>query len=146
MKKSTLRVAMAAIVVCSVANAADVGTSNYYVGLEVGRSWAQNAGIDNQACDPLTDCMLIGGGKIDHLGTATSMGLSLGKNVKDNVRVELAVNRRSGFELSGQDGSGTNYSGKLKSDTVMANAYYSMPMSKLAPYVGAGIGLAKKYN
>lgn len=145
-----------ALAVASVAALCATGdaAAQFYVQLDTGWSWAQNAKMtDTQPSSP--DCLLQGGsysvgnicnGTLNHLGSSFIIGGGIGYKLPMGFRVDVTYNNRSGYNLSGSDPAGTNFDPKTTANTGMINGYYDIPYTiagRFTPYVGGGVGRSR---
>jgi opacity protein-like surface antigen len=136
--------------------AAEDAAAQFYIQLDTGWSWAQNAKMtDTQPSSP--DCLLQGGGSpsaggnictgtLNHLGSSFIIGGGVGYKLPMGFRVDITYTSRSGYNLSGSDPAGTNFDPKTTASTGMANVYYDLPFKiaeRVTPYIGGGIGRTK---
>ena len=142
--------ALAAVAALTVApNAA----AQFYVQLDSGWSWAQNAKMtDTQPSSP--DCLLQGGsyggnicnGTLNHLGSSFIIGGGVGYKLPVGFRVDVTYNYRGGYDLKGSDPAGTNFDPKTTASTGMVNGYYDLPFKiaeRATPYLGGGVGRSR---
>jgi len=97
-----------------------------------------------------------GGGQFEmkdnDLGTGYVFGLSVGKYITNNFRLELEASQRGGLEYDGEiiTGSsiGATYKADIKTQSIFINGFYdfesfAISSSSVTPYVGGGIGMSK---
>ena len=97
-----------------------------------------------------------GGGQFDikdnDLGTGYVFGLSVGKYITNNFRVELEASQRGGLEYDTQYASepnlGTTTKADIKTQSIFINGFYDFESfaiinSLVTPYIGGGIGISK---
>jgi opacity protein-like surface antigen len=97
-----------------------------------------------------------GGGQFDikdnDLGTGYVFGLSVGKYITNNFRVELEVSQRGGLEYDTEYASepnlGTTTKADIKTQSIFINGFYDFESfaiinSLVTPYIGGGIGISK---
>ena len=97
-----------------------------------------------------------GGGQFDikdnDLGTGYVFGLSVGKYITNNFRVELEASQRGGLEYDTQYASepnlGTTTKADIKTQSIFINGFYDFESfaiinSSVTPYIGGGIGISK---
>jgi len=97
-----------------------------------------------------------GGGQFDikdnDLGTGYVFGLSVGKYITNNFRVELEASQRGGLEYDTEYASepnlGTTTKADIKTQSIFINAFYDFKSfaiinSLVTPYIGGGIGISK---
>ena len=84
-------------------------------------------------------------GTLNNLGHGWAFGVGIGYRLTEAFRADLTYNRRTGFSLSGADSAGTGFDPDVKSDTVLLNGYYDLPvtMKSVRPYIGGGIGRSR---
>jgi opacity protein-like surface antigen len=97
-----------------------------------------------------------GGGQFDikdnDLGTGYVFGLSVGKYITNNFRVELEASQRGGLEYDTEYASepnlGTTTKADIKTQSIFINGFYDFESfaiinSLVTPYIGGGIGISK---
>lgn len=97
-----------------------------------------------------------GGGQFDikdnDLGTGYVFGLSVGKYITNNFRVELEASQRGGLEYDTEYASepnlGTTNKADIKTQSIFINGFYDFESfaiinSLVTPYIGGGIGISK---
>ena len=84
-------------------------------------------------------------GALNDLGHGWAFGIGFGYRITEAFRADLTYHRRTGYELKGADAAGTSFDPDVKSDTIMANGYYDLPVTwkSVRPYIGAGIGRSR---
>ena len=101
--------------------------------------------------DPFsTNCFLLAvsgpcNGELNKLGSGRTFGFGVGYKFPGGIRADVSYNRRSGFNLQGWDPAGTFFDPPVKTDTVMLNGTFDIPvkLGPVKPYVGLGIGRTK---
>ena len=124
--RNKLLSAIAVLAIAGSANAAD--TSKWYVQADIGYGWTADAGLSNVAetGSPLLFSTL------DKLEKSTSYGIAAGYNINENIRTELGVTMRNGFEVKDTDTGITpawDFKGDIVSTALMANVYYTEPLA-----------------
>ena len=83
----------------------------------------------------------------DDLGTGSAFGISAGKYISDNFRLELEAIKRTGYEM---DTTGDNnlYEANISSKSIFINGFYdfqsfSLGSTPITPYLGGGVGISK---
>ena len=83
----------------------------------------------------------------DDLGTGSAFGISAGKYISDNFRLELEAIKRTGYEM---DTTGANnlYEANISSKSIFINGFYdfqsfSLGSTPITPYLGGGVGISK---
>ena len=97
-----------------------------------------------------------GGGQFDikdnDLGTGYVFGLSVGKYITNNFRVELEASQRGGLEYDTEYASepnlGTTTKADIKTQSIFINGFYDFESfaiinSLVTPYIGGGIGISR---
>lgn len=122
-----------------------------YVKLDTGWSWAKNAGMrDDDPSSP--NCVLqpatgsVCNGTLNTLGSSFIIGAGVGYKLPLGFRVDLTYNNRSGYNLKGSDPAGTDFDPRVKSNAILFNGYYDIPVTiagRVKPFVGGGIGWTK---
>ena len=97
-----------------------------------------------------------GGGQFDikdnDLGTGYVFGLSLGKYITNNFRLELEASQRGGLEYDTEYASapnlGTTTKADIKTQSIFINGFYDFESfaiinSSVTPYIGGGIGISR---
>ena len=81
------------------------------------------------------------------LGTGSAFGISAGKYISDNFRLELEAIKRTGYEM---DTTGDNnlYEANITSKSIFINGFYdfqsfSLGSTPITPYLGGGVGISK---
>ena len=84
-------------------------------------------------------------GELDKLGNGTTVGVGVGYRFPGGIRADVSYNRRSGLNLSGVDPAGSSFDPPVKTDTVMFNGTFDIPvkLGPVSPYIGLGIGRTK---
>jgi opacity protein-like surface antigen len=84
------------------------------------------------------------------LGSGSTFGLSIGKHIIDNFRLELEVLKRNGYTFNAiPNGSARHFStGDVESSSVFVNALYdfnafTLDNKTITPYIGVGVGLSR---
>jgi opacity protein-like surface antigen len=153
MKRSAVVALLAAGFTSAVSGGAFAqGTSSpLYLRADVGYAWARDAKIrDNVSF--VGGFLICGNGPCDTPGTLNDIGDSyvlgagVGYRVSPNIRTELALAYRGGFELDEPDAGAppTTFRGRIRSLSAMLQGYYDFDVGgPLKPYVGAGVGVAR---
>lgn len=88
--------------------------------------------------------------KDDDLGTATAFGLSAGKYLTDNFRLELELIKRNNYEYTARETDSDDYSYKNSVDAtaLFINGFYdfqsfAMGSTSITPYLGVGVGISR---
>ena len=97
-----------------------------------------------------------GGGQFDikdnDLGTGYVFGLSVGKYITNNFRVELEASQRGGLEYDTEYASepnlGVTTKADIKTQSIFINGFYDFESfaiinSSVTPYIGGGIGISR---
>ena len=97
-----------------------------------------------------------GGGQFDikdnDLGTGYVFGLSVGKYITNNFRLELEASQRGGLEYDTEYASepnlGTTTKADIKTQSIFINGFYDFESfaiinSLVTPYIGGGIGISR---
>jgi opacity protein-like surface antigen len=87
----------------------------------------------------------------DDLGTGNAFGLSVGKYLTDNYRVELEVTKRTGYKFDGAYEVNFNSGGvraKIQTEALFVNGFYdfqpfSISNMPITPYLGGGVGISR---
>ena len=106
-----------------VSKTLDTGTMNY----------------DNGAVFTLND---------DDLGTGSAFGISAGKYITDNFRLELEAIKRTGYEMNTTDSDNNLMEANITSKSIFINGFYdfqpfSLGNTPITPYLGGGVGISK---
>lgn len=120
-----------------------------YVRAEAGYSKARDAQFrDNDPNSP--DCFLVAtvacnGGVLNHLGSGFNFGVGIGYRFPGGLRADISFNHRGGYDLKGRDPAGTDFDPPVKSDSVMVNGTFDLPViaGTIRPFIGAGIGRSR---
>ena len=124
-----------------------VDLEGYYITPKVGVSKSMDTGVI------LGDA---GGGQFDikdnDLSTGYVFGLSVGKYLTNNFRLELEASQRGGLKYDTEYASAPNLGTTTKADigtkTIFINGFYdfesfAISSSSVTPYLGAGIGVSR---
>tara|TARA_B110000240_G_C13403846_1_gene412188 strand:+ start:241 stop:969 length:729 start_codon:yes stop_codon:yes gene_type:complete len=97
-----------------------------------------------------------GGGQFDikdnDLGSGYVFGLSVGKYITNNFRLELEASQRGGLEYDTEYASepnlGTTTKADISSQSIFLNGFYdfesfTISSSSITPYIGGGIGISR---
>jgi opacity protein-like surface antigen len=131
----------------SVSASAQGTSSPLYLRLDVGYAWSRDAETRD-----IGQWLICGNGPcstpgtLNDIGDSYVIGAGVGYRVNPNIRAELALAYRGGFDLDQPDSGAppTTFKGSIKSWNVMLNGYYDFDIgSPLKPYVTAGIGIAR---
>jgi len=121
----------------------------YYISLKAGVS---NSG-DNGYCYDNDN-----GGDIcwtrDDLGTGYIYGLSVGKRISDNIRIELEANKRDDYKIKNRtyytefNGNTSDHTADIDSKTLFLNILFDFQSilvgkNSVKPYIGAGVGYSR---
>jgi len=128
------------------AEGADFGP---YVKAEAGYSKARSANFrDDSPNSP--NCVLQANsgpcsGELNHLGSGWNLGVGVGYKFPGGFRAGVSYNRRAGYDLKGSDPAGTDFDPEVKSNAVMLNGAFDLPINlgPVKPFVGAGIGRSR---
>ena len=106
-----------------VSKTLDTGTMNY----------------DNGAVFTLND---------DDLGTGSAFGISAGKYITDNFRLELEAIKRTSYEMDTTDSDNNLLEANITSKSIFINGFYdfqpfSLGNTPITPYLGGGVGISK---
>jgi len=129
----------------ATAFAADL--EGYYITPKGGVSKSMNTGVTYGDA---------GGGQFDiknnDLGSGHAFGLSVGKYITNNFRLELEVSQRGGLKYDTEYASAPNLGATTKSDidakSIFINGFYdfksfTISSSLVTPYLGGGIGISR---
>jgi opacity protein-like surface antigen len=121
--------------------------SPLYLRADVGYAWAKDAKIRDNGSRLICETSLCNTpGTLNEIGDSYVLGAGVGYRVSPNIRTELALAYRGGFELDQADAAAppTTFKGRIRSLSVMLNGYYDFDVgSPFKPYVAAGIGVAR---
>ena len=83
----------------------------------------------------------------DDLGTGSAFGISAGKYITDNFRLELEAIKRTGYEMD-TTGDNNSYEANISSKSIFINGFYdfqsfSLGSTPITPYLGGGVGISK---
>ena len=83
----------------------------------------------------------------DDLGTGSAFGISAGKYISDNFRLELEAIKRTGYEMD-TTGDNNSYEANISSKSIFFNGFYdfqsfSLGSTPISPYLGGGVGISK---
>ena len=84
----------------------------------------------------------------DDLGTGSAFGISAGKYITDNFRLELEAIKRTGYEMDTIDSDNNLMEAKITSKSVFINGFYdfqpfSLGNTPITPYLGGGVGISR---
>ena len=85
----------------------------------------------------------------DDLGTGSAFGISAGKYITDNFRLELEAIKRTGYEMDTISPTNNNlYEANITSKSIFINGFYdfqsfSLGSTPITPYLGGGVGISK---
>ena len=138
---------LAALLLTLPTMAVAVDLEGYYITPKVGVSKTMDTGVAtllNFSSEPATL-------KDEDLGTGTAFGLSVGKYITDNFRLELEAIKRDSYEYNSTDRSvGVNIGikGDIDSTSLFINGLYdfqpfSLGNTPITPYLGGGIGVSR---
>ena len=84
----------------------------------------------------------------DDLGTGSAFGISAGKYITDNFRLELEAIKRTGYEMDTTDSDNNLMEANITSKSVFINGFYdfqpfSLGNTPITPYLGGGVGISR---
>ena len=84
----------------------------------------------------------------DDLGTGSAFGISAGKYISDNFRLELEAIKRTGYEMDTTGDNNNLYEANISSKSIFINGFYdfqsfSLGSTPITPYLGGGVGISK---
>jgi len=86
----------------------------------------------------------------DDLGTGYAAGLSVGKYITNNVRIELEAMQRGSYEYNVDllPSGGGEFEANISSKSIFFNGFYdfqsfSLGSTPISPYLGGGVGISK---
>ena len=90
----------------------------------------------------------------DDLGTGYIYGLSVGKRISDNIRIELEANKRDDYEIKNRtyytefNGNTSDHTADIDSKTLFLNILFDFQpilvgKNSVKPYIGAGVGYSR---
>ena len=84
----------------------------------------------------------------DDLGTGSAFGISAGKYISDNFRLELEAIKRTGYEMDTKDSDNNLMEANITSKSIFINGFYdfqsfSLGSTPITPYLGGGVGISK---
>ncbi len=118
-----------------------------YLRGDLGWSWARDAEIvdKNFGLDGfIFDSAGTGPGVVNDIGSSYVLGIGMGTRFSPMFRGDIVYSYRGGYELDDFDQFGDSFTGDIESHSVMANAYWDIPlqMTGFQPFIGAGVGWA----
>jgi opacity protein-like surface antigen len=130
---------------------AQATSSPLYLRADVGYAWSRDADIRDNASTPGSFFICGNGacdtpGALNDIGDSYVLGAGVGYRVTPNIRTELALAYRGGFELDEPDAGAppTTFKGGIRSWSAMLHGYYDFDVGgPWKPYVMAGIGVAR---
>ena len=84
----------------------------------------------------------------DDLGTGSAFGISAGKYITDNFRLELEAIKRTSYEMDTTDSGNNLFEANITSKSIFINGFYdfqpfSLGNTPITPYLGGGVGISK---
>ena len=84
----------------------------------------------------------------DDLGTGSAFGISAGKYITDNLRLELEAIKRTSYEMDTTDSDNNLMEANITSKSVFINGFYdfqpfSLGNTPITPYLGGGVGISR---
>jgi opacity protein-like surface antigen len=141
-KSAFVRVALAALTLL----AAGSSHAQLYWRVDGGWSMSTDAKIrdNNFAADGIicADPACSSGTELNEVGNSPVIQGGLGWRFNQNFRIDGILGYRGGYELDDSDAFPSDYRADISSWSLMANAYWDIPLAWGKPYVGAGIGVA----
>lgn len=133
---------------CAVSGTSAQGTSPLYLRVDAGYSWSKDAEIRDKVPGLICADAVCNtpNGTLNNIGDSYVIGAGVGYRVNPNIRGEIALGYRGGFELDEADAGAppTTFRGKIRSWSAMLNGYYDFDVGgPWKPYVMAGVGLAR---
>ena len=121
--------------------------NDVYLRGDLGFSWAKDAEIvdKNFGLDGfIFDSTGTGPGVVNDIGSSYVLGIGMGTRFSPMFRGDIVYSYRGGYELDDTDQFGDSFSGDITSHSVMANAYWDIPlqMTGFQPFIGGGLGWA----
>ena len=119
-----------------------------YVRLETGYSATLNAHArDRTSADPgiCVDPACVREKEVNNAGHSAILGGGVGWKIAPEFRVDVTWLNRSGYKLTDSAVWNGPFDAKLKSNALMANGYWDIPVAgwHARPYLGAGVGVAR---
>ena len=138
---------LAALLLTLPTIAVAVDLDGYYITPKVGVSKTMDTGVANLNNAAGERATL----KDEDLGTGTAFGLSVGKYITDNFRLELEAIKRDSYEYNSTDRSvavNIGIKGDIDSTSLFINGLYdfqpfSLGNTPITPYLGGGIGVSR---
>ena len=121
-----------------------VDMEGYYITAKGGISKSMDTGVMNYTNSGTTAYIEDG-----DLGTGYSFGLSFGKVVTDNFRLEIEATKRASYEYDSKEMNSTfSYKSHVDTKTLLINGFYdfqpfSMGNTSIKPYLGGGVGISR---
>jgi opacity protein-like surface antigen len=153
MKRSAYVAMLAASLMAGTAASAFAqrAPSPLYLRADIGYSWSKDADIRDQSSTPGSFLICGNGpcdtpGSLNDIGDSYVIGAGVGYRVAPNIRTDLALAYRGGFDLDQSDAGAppTTFRGKIRSWALMLNGYYDFDAGgPWKPYVTGGIGVAR---
>ena len=130
---------------------AQVISPPFYLRADVGYSWSKDAEIRDASSTPGSflfcgNAACSGPGPLNDIGDSYVIGAGVGYQVTPNIRTEVALAYRGGFDLDQSDAGSppTTFTGKIRSLSLMLHGYYDFDVGgPWKPYVAAGLGAAR---
>jgi opacity protein-like surface antigen len=125
--------------------------SQLYLRADIGYAWSKDAKIRDVGSAPGSflfcgNAACSAPGALNDIGDSYVIGAGVGYRVNPNIRTELALAYRGGFDLDQADAGAppTTFRGKIQNWTAMLNGYYDFEVGgPWKPYVTAGVGVAR---
>jgi|SRR5882672_2904704 len=137
-----IRLAFAA----AAALAAQAAQAQLYLRADLGYSKGVDAGIrdKNFALDGVIcgDPGCTAGGELGDVGKSPVFSAGLGWRIAPNIRTDLTVAYRGGYQLKDSDAA-SDFKADIKSSNLMLAGYYEAASGWARPYVGGGVGWAQ---
>ena len=119
----------------------------FYITPKVGVSKTLDTGATNYTNTTGTTRYL----QNEDLGTGTAFGISVGKYLTDNFRLELEAIKRTGYEKDADFpafGNTLTAKAKMQTEALFINGFYdfqpfSISNTAITPYLGGGIGISR---
>jgi outer membrane immunogenic protein len=147
-KMCAVTLGISSLGLASAASAQLVNPESLYFRAETGISWSGDADIRdrNFGSTPAIcgDAACSTRGAIGNVGQSAVFSGAIGYRIKPNVRAELALGYRGGYDANTTMPNGATLSADVSSWNLMANAYYDFDLGlPVRPYLTGGLGWAR---
>ena len=136
---------LAALLLTLPTMAVAVDLEGYYITPKVGVSKSMDTGTTFESVGGTTNSLTD-----EDLGTGTAFGLSVGKYISDNFKLELEAIKRTSYEFDAIFNIAPEAGDKadIDSTSLFINAFYDfksfdISSTSVTPYLGGGVGISR---